>query len=117
MKDAGISGGRRDRFHHDPLERFRRSRFRPVCVRQERDTGAWDQVARVQANGKGKATIEQNVANADHVADGAMTVVIQNGAVMRPVTLPPRLPLMVWPRRRRRDLHDQRSERRARSSP
>lgn len=47
-------------------------------------TGAWDQVARVQANGKGKATIEQNVANADHVADGAMTVVIQNGAGYAP---------------------------------
>ena len=41
-------------------------------------------MARVQANGKGKATIEQNVANADHVADGAMTVVIQNGAGYAP---------------------------------
>ncbi|MFT9058825.1 metallophosphoesterase [Bifidobacterium aquikefiri] len=43
-------------------------------------TNAWDEVARVSADSQGKAVIAQNVANKDHVAKNAMTVVIQNGA-------------------------------------
>jgi hypothetical protein len=43
-------------------------------------TGAWDRVARVSADGDGNASISQRVANADHVQDGRMTVVVQNGA-------------------------------------
>ncbi|MCH4160350.1 MAG: metallophosphoesterase [Bifidobacterium sp.] len=43
-------------------------------------TGAWDQVSRVSADSEGNASISQRVANTDHVADGKMSVVVQNGA-------------------------------------
>lgn len=42
-------------------------------------TGAWDQVARIAADDKGDASVEQNVALADHVQDGVMRVVVQDG--------------------------------------
>lgn len=50
-------------------------------------TGAWDQVARVSADADGKVSIAQNVSNKDHVADGKMTVVVQNGSGFAPGNL------------------------------
>jgi hypothetical protein len=43
-------------------------------------SGVWDQVTRVSADKDGNAKISERVANKEHVADGKMTVVIQNGA-------------------------------------
>ncbi|MDN6566347.1 MAG: metallophosphoesterase, partial [Actinomyces sp.] len=41
-------------------------------------TGTWKEVARTHADTEGKASLTQNVPNADHVQDGAIQVVIQD---------------------------------------
>ncbi|KFI72969.1 metallophosphoesterase [Bifidobacterium minimum] len=42
-------------------------------------TNVWDQVARVTADDDGDASIDVTVALANHLSDGKMTVVVQNG--------------------------------------
>jgi hypothetical protein len=42
-------------------------------------TGKWEQVARTQANSEGKASFDEAIANKDHLDNGTVHLVVQNG--------------------------------------